>query len=123
MREVNDAFLEEFAVLSKKLRMLRGNRRQEDVAKEIGVSRATYGHYEIGRTEPDNETLKKLADYYNVSTDYLLGRTDEEKPIHVAFSHGTNPLTEEEKEFLERQLEEFRSWRKKFSQESKNDSN
>ncbi|MCK0472829.1 helix-turn-helix domain-containing protein [Halalkalibacter sp. APA_J-10(15)] len=106
-------------MLSKKLKMLRGTMRQEDVAKEIGVSRATYGHYEIGRTEPDNETLKKLADYYHVSTDYLLGRTDDEKPIHVAFSHGSDPLTKEEEEFLERQLEEFRSWRKKFAQENR----
>ncbi|WP_062048297.1 helix-turn-helix domain-containing protein [Bacillus sp. JCM 19034] len=110
-------------MLSKKLKQLRGNKRQEDVAKEIGVSRATYGHYEIGRTEPDNETLKKLADYFNVSTDYLLGRTVEEKPIHVAFSHGTDPLTEEEKEFLERQLEEFRSWRRKFAQENREEKN
>lgn len=47
---------------------------QQEVADDLGFSRATYAHYEIGRREPDNEMLQKLADYFDVSTDILLGR-------------------------------------------------
>ena len=45
------------------------------VAKQIGLtSMQTYANYEYGRREPDFETTKKLANLFNVSTDYLLGR-------------------------------------------------
>ena len=50
------------------------NLRQEDVAKILCMSQSTYQHYENGRAEPNIESLKKLADYYNVSLDYLVGR-------------------------------------------------
>lgn len=50
---------------------------QEEVAAELGVTRGAYSHFENDRNEPDSETLRKLADYFQVSTDYLLGRTDE----------------------------------------------
>lgn len=47
---------------------------QADVANK--VARATYGAYEQGSRQPDFETLKKLADFFGVSLDYLLGRTN-----------------------------------------------
>lgn len=46
--------------------------RQQDLAEYLGVARGTYGHYEINRREPDLKTLKKLANFYNVSMDYFL---------------------------------------------------
>ncbi len=48
---------------------------QKDVAKLVGVNQTTYGRYELGQIEPNIETIMKLADYYGVSIDYLLGRT------------------------------------------------
>ena len=42
----------------------------------IGVSESCVSQYENGKRQPDYETLKKIADYFNVSTDYLLERTD-----------------------------------------------
>jgi transcriptional regulator with XRE-family HTH domain len=63
--------------LGDRLKKLRGNRTQDDISKKIGVSRARYSHYENGRSEPDTETLQKLADFFEVSVDYLLGRTDQ----------------------------------------------
>ncbi|WP_200411956.1 helix-turn-helix domain-containing protein [Virgibacillus salexigens] len=47
---------------------------QGEVAKVIGVSRPAYTAYEKGNRTPDYKTLTTLADYYNVTTDYLLGR-------------------------------------------------
>lgn len=64
---------------SERLKELRKNKKltQKEVAEKIGVARTTYAMYEQNRREPDNETLQKIADFYNVTTDYLLGRTDD----------------------------------------------
>ena len=45
-----------------------------ELAKAIGVGRSTVSHYIAGRTEPDIATLIKIADYFHVSVDYLVGR-------------------------------------------------
>lgn len=55
------------------------------VAKTIGLSSMqTYANWEYGRTEPDFETTKKLANLFNVSTDYLLGRDPKEDNLKTA---------------------------------------
>ena len=46
---------------------------QREVAKETGISHSTIANYETGRTEPDIENLGILADFYGVSTDWLIG--------------------------------------------------
>lgn len=49
---------------------------QVQMAENLKISRSTIGMYETGAREPDFETLEKIADYFNVDTDYLLGRTE-----------------------------------------------
>lgn len=63
--------------LAEKLTLLRENREiyQKELASYLKVSVATISNYEKGIHEPDLVTLCKLADFYDVSTDYLLGRT------------------------------------------------
>lgn len=46
------------------------------MADIFGIPRGTYAHYELGKRRPDHDMLIKFAEYYNVSTDYLLGRSD-----------------------------------------------
>lgn len=60
----------------KKLRHLRKSQglTQQDIADYIGISRPAYTRYETGEREPDNDTLKKLADIFGVTVDYLLDR-------------------------------------------------
>jgi SOS-response transcriptional repressors (RecA-mediated autopeptidases) len=67
------------SLLGQRLRMLRHERkwRQKDVADRLGITESAYGFYEQGRREPSNETLHKLAEIFDVTTDYLLGRTDD----------------------------------------------
>lgn len=48
---------------------------QRALSEILGLSHSTIGMYESGQREPNFETLKKLASYFNVSIDYLLGRT------------------------------------------------
>lgn len=52
---------------------------QKEVGEYLGISYQAYSHYENGLRNPDNETLKKLATYFGVSVDYLLGR--DERPL------------------------------------------
>ena len=52
--------------------------RQEDVAKMLGISRQAYCTYENDRHQAGYDTLIKLADFFEVSIDYLLGRTPSE---------------------------------------------
>lgn len=48
---------------------------QKEIAEKVGITQFTYCNYETEKTQPDIELLKKLADYYNVSLDYLCGRS------------------------------------------------
>lgn len=64
-----------FSKILKSLRIQR-NKTQQEIADILGISRQGYAKYENNLGEPDNSTLSKLADYFDVSTDYLLGRTD-----------------------------------------------
>lgn len=50
--------------------------KQKDIAKILNVSQNTYSQYETGVIALTAEVLVKLADYYNVSIDYLLDRTN-----------------------------------------------
>lgn len=63
---------ETFADRLTKLRENTGKKRQE-VADELEISRASLEYYEKGKRKPDIEVLAKIAEYYRVSTDYLLG--------------------------------------------------
>lgn len=55
----------------------RQNVKQKEVAAHIQMAAHSYQQYEGGQRRPDFETLVALADYLDVTTDYLLGRTDE----------------------------------------------
>ncbi len=73
---------------SDKLRMLieERNLTQKQVALDLNVAASTMGGYVQGSSEPDFDTLVRIAEYFNVSTDYLLGR----------LSDGTADSSEEE---------------------------
>lgn len=53
---------------------------QQDVARLLGVERTTYVKYEKGNSDPPTATLVRLADYFSVSVDYLIGH-DVAKPV------------------------------------------
>jgi len=49
---------------------------QEQLGAKVNVTKVSISGYENGNRTPDTETLQKLADFFEVSVDYLLGRTD-----------------------------------------------
>jgi len=61
------------------LRAIREDRdiKQKDIAKVLNVSQNTYSQYETGVISLTAEVLIQLADYYEVSVDYLLDRTND----------------------------------------------
>jgi len=65
---------------SERVKTLRKERSmtQRQVANALGITERSYQRYEA-ENNPNNETLIKLADYFDVSTDYLLGRSDNPK--------------------------------------------
>jgi len=69
-------------VLGDRLKRLRLEKKltQEELGKKINVTKVSISGYENGNRTPDTETLQKLADFFNVTTDYLLGRTDDPNP-------------------------------------------
>ncbi|WP_053001073.1 LexA family protein [Kosmotoga pacifica] len=67
--------------LAERLKFLRESKglSLRKLAEQINVHFSTLGSYEQGRRNPDLETLKMLAEFYNVSVDYLLGLVDDPK--------------------------------------------
>jgi transcriptional regulator with XRE-family HTH domain len=66
-------------IVGKRLKALREAEKlnAEELATAIGIARQQIARYENEQTDLTSETLVKLADFFGVSTDYLLGRTDE----------------------------------------------
>lgn len=103
-------------MLSKRLSILREARgkTQKQVASELGLTYQRYNHYETGKRQPDNDTLKILAEYFNVTTDYLLGRPEKAEPDIVAFHKNTSDgFTDEEREEIDNFIEYIISKRDK----------
>jgi len=92
-------------MLNKRLKQLRQNKNllQKDVAAALKISTSSYGFYEQGARTPDNDMLNRMADFFNVSTDYLLGRTDIQNTPEIVAFHKNTPgdFTEEEKDEID----------------------
>lgn len=72
--------MEILEILGERLRLLRKERkrlRQADVAELLGITQAHYQRIEKGKINISALTLCTLADYFGVSVDYLLGRSDQ----------------------------------------------
>lgn len=78
------------------------NLTQQQLADKIGITRASLSHYEKNRREPDYKTLEKLADFFEVSIDYLLGRTD--KPTNKSLPE----TTEKDEKDIAKRLQNFK---------------
>lgn len=64
---------------------------QTELAKLMSLSSATISNYETGRHDPSLETVVWLAEFFGVTTDYLLGRTSDSisaKTLEQEFAHG-----------------------------------
>ena len=92
--------------LCERLRKLRENKelKQIEAAAALGISSVNLNRYETGKHSPDLETLTKLALFYGVTTDYLLGRVDSPtdslvpvttEPFDPTIERANNPAMDE----------------------------
>lgn len=83
---------------------------QGDLAKELGLSQQTISSYEKGIREPDISTLKKLADFFQVSLDYLLGETNIKTPIETLALSRSDGYEDKLPEEAIREIESFKEF-------------
>lgn len=96
------------------LRQNKGLKRQE-LANDLGISRAGLEYYEKGSRKPNIDILLKLADYYGVTCDYLLGLTDIPTTDKVEFICEATGLDKEDV----RCLMKFQTFKKDLSKSIK----
>lgn len=90
-----------------RIRSLREDRdlRQIDVSNATGIDQKTLSNYETGKTNPDSYAIIKLAEFFNVTTDYLLGVSEynfnDKYSIKNAINEAKNQL-DFIKEFIEK---------------------
>ena len=93
---------------------------QKQLSNKLGTSQPSYAQWESGKRKPTGETIQKIADFFNVSTDYLLGNTDIknqkkfdedlEKSLDTFKSFDGKPMYDEDREkireFLRQRMED-----------------
>ena len=93
----------------RKLKLLREEKRmlQSELAGLLNLAPSSISMYEQDERDPDTSTVKKIAEIFNVSTDYLLGLTDEKEinePIEIAANMGDkadlSEMTEKDKAYI-----------------------
>lgn len=97
--------------LPEKLEYLRNSKgwSKVEVSKRLGMkASSTYSNWEYGNREPDLETLKRIADLYGVSIDYLLGRSEQNSLVETIAAHISDNATEEEIKEIISYIEEKR---------------
>lgn len=82
---------------------------QFQLAKVLGIGTSTLGMYETNKRKPSPKVLKHIADYFNVSTDYLLGRSNNEKEkkglsldeaVDSVMSFDGRPVTDHDRQMM-----------------------
>jgi transcriptional regulator with XRE-family HTH domain len=96
----------------KRLSVLREQKKitQSELAKLTDISRSRLSLYETNKREPDFETLKQLSDFFNVSTDYLLGQTDIQNPQQTIAAHRTDDSMDDLPEEALKSIEDFKKF-------------
>ena len=73
----------------------RDNLSQSELAEKLGVAKSTISMYEVGKREPDFETLEAIADLFNVDMNFLLGKDGSENDEHYYLNDETREIAQE----------------------------
>ena len=94
---------------------------QIELAKRLGIGQSSYADWERGKKNPTQENLIKIAQFFNVPLDYLVGNSDKKDEldnIELLFRMNSIGLTNQEKEIFKKELIEFMEERKKAFEKS-----
>ena len=99
------------------------NLTQQEVAQALSIARSTYTSYENNTRSPDYDSLLKLADFFSVTTDFILGRTNlyqktspaktpQDKELTETINHllFVRELNEKDYEYIVKQVEDFANY-------------
>ena len=104
-------FIERLKKLRKKEKLT-----QKDIATFLNISQPAYQQFESGKKKMNLETMEKLADYFNVSIDYLLGKTDIpdldleidiDNAINNSVAYDGKPITDNDREIIKDFLKDY----------------
>lgn len=97
---------------------------QRELAQKLEIDNTTVSKWEADVYEPDTNTLNKLADFFEVTTDYLLGRTENPKgyETNMSFYGGPEQYTQDEIEEMEAALERYRAMKRRAAEQAEKDS-
>lgn len=106
----------EFPERLKALR-LEANLTQKDMADKFNISQQAYAKWELESANPTKNVITKLASIFNVSVDYLVGKTDQKNSddvgeVEMLFRSTSLDMTDEEKLIFKKELIEFMRERK-----------
>lgn len=73
----------------------RENLSQSELADKLSVAKSTISMYEVGKREPDFETLEAIADLFNVDMNFLLGKDGSENDDHYYLNDETREIAQE----------------------------
>jgi transcriptional regulator with XRE-family HTH domain len=115
------SFAQRNSSLGNRIRGLRKDKRitQRELAQKLEIDHTTVSKWEADVYEPDTSTLSRLADIFGVSTDYLLGRVNEENSL--SFFDGPEKYTPDEIAEMEAALERYREMKRRAAEEAKKD--
>lgn len=118
-------------IIATRLKSLRKEKKltQRQLASKLQISQSTVALYETGNREPDIDTLEKIADFFDVTLDYLAGRTDHPKEFlkypgeTLAFHRSDDPMDDLPPE-AQKEVEQFKAYirhkyRQKFEEKEK----
>ncbi|GAB2022918.1 helix-turn-helix transcriptional regulator [Pseudolactococcus yaeyamensis] len=89
---------------------------QKQIAEKLGISQQSYAQWENGKRKPSGETLQKLADFFDVSVDSLLGNTDErvsqldislDKALDKSVAYEGNELSDSDRNAIKDLIKEY----------------
>lgn len=104
-----------FSIRLKNLRIQNGYT-QKEMAENLGTSQPSYQNWEKGTRKPSRITLQKIANFFNVSTDFLLGETDIPDPesdidlysaIDNSVAYDGTPITDNDREIIKDFLKDY----------------
>ena len=102
----------EFSERLKSLRLEAGLT-QKEIAEQLGISQQGYAYWERGTKKPTQDRLTLLSNYFDVSVDYLLGKSDfkhgddQFEGVQILFRNKTKNMTDKQKEEFRKELEKF----------------
>lgn len=105
-------------MLSERLKTLRSEAKltQKEIAEKLEISQQFYAKWESNKSKPASKNLNKLADFFNVSVDYLLGNTNErnsqfeldlDDALDKSVAYDGNELSDSDRETIKEYLRDF----------------